>query len=464
MSKDHVDIYNDEGECIGENLPVMAFHPLLNPYMTEIAKMCKTTAFINLERLEKNIKMGYYGEMTTLKQDEIQMDQYKRDWDIVKAADDVAKLIRKKMTIGHNGGKFSGTDFEVKVIAGGKILHIRLPQRVLDISASIAPLYTIPGIALGQSIAEIHDVNPMKDPDGATLIKSAIFGRFPQTLEFGSNSPIFTLLKPPHREEGIGTLFKSQRVNNMVALANYRTFDAVALTTIFEQLAQMEMANSLGWFERYHLLGSVYQGFNANNIVLDLIKENAEGTVGDVVRGLMKRAYKDGVVYLPSENYPDVQPSGYKLYKTKDYALWNAYSCAGLLAACCVNIGASRAAQGVSAVLGIFGDMLGFESGGLPDPDAGRVMGTGLGYSFYTHSIYGGAGPGAFTMDHVIVRHTSGFLTPCASAGMCLDAGTQVFSPKMTSAGYFLLRKAVPLLQNPVEKTVEAAKEIKDKV
>jgi methyl coenzyme M reductase beta subunit len=47
---------------------------------------------------------------------------------------------------------------------------------------------------------------------------------------------------------------------------------------------------------------------------------------------------------------------------------------------------------------------------------------------------------------------------------MCLDAGTQVFSPKMTSAGYFLLRKAVPLLQNPVEKTVEAAKEIKDKV
>ncbi|MBD3227500.1 MAG: methyl-coenzyme M reductase subunit beta [Candidatus Lokiarchaeota archaeon] len=463
MGKDILDIYNDEGECIGKDLPAMAFHPLLNPYMNKIAQLCKTSSFINLPRLEKNIKRGLYGEMTAIKQDEIQMDQYIRDWDIVRAAEDIVKKIKKKITIG-NGGKFSGTDVEVNLIGGGKIIHIKLPKKLLDVSASVAPLYTIPGIALGQSIAEIYDVNPMKDPDGATLIKSAIFGRYPQTLEFGSNCPIFTLLKPPHREEGCGTLFKSQRINNMVALANYRTFDAVALTTIFEQLAQLEMANNLGWFKRYHVLGTVYQGFNANNLVLDLIKENADGTVGDVVRNLMKRAYKDGVVYKPSNSYPDVQPSGYVLYKTKDYALWNAYSCAGLLAACCVNIGASRAAQGVSAVLGIFGDMLSFESGGLPDPDAGRIMGTGLGFSFYTHSIYGGAGPGAFTMDHVIVRHSSGFFTPCAAAGMCLDAGTQVFSPKLTSSGYFLLRKEFKLLQDPVEKTVEAAKQIKDKV
>ena len=462
MSNDVVDIYNDENECIGKNLPVKAFHPLYNDYIIRISDLFKRSAFINLERLEKNIKRGYHGEMTTVKQDEIRMPQYSKKWNIKSAGPDIVEKMKKKLSLIPNGAT-NGSDLEVYLMGGNKIIYVKLPEKMMKISASVAPLYTLTGIALGQSIAEIYDVTPMHDPDGATLIKSSIFGRFPQTLEFGSNCPISTFLKPPHLEEGIGTLFKSQRINNIVALANYRTFDAAALATIIEQLAQFEMGNSLGWFERYHLLGSVYQGFNANNIALDLIKENAEGTVGDVVRSLMNRAYNDDIVYLPSENYPDVQPSGFKMYKTRDYALWNAYTCAGLLAACCVNIGASRAVQGVSAVLGAFGDLVGFESGGLPDPDAGRVMGTGIGFAFYTHSIYGGAGPGAFTMDHVIVRNTSGFLTPCVAAAMCLDAGTQVFSPKLTSAGFFQIREEIPLLQNPVEKVVEAAKKIKDK-
>ena len=87
--------------------------------------------------------------------------------------------------------------------------------------------------------------------------------------------------------------------------------------------------------------------------------------------------------------------------------MWNAYSCAGLLAAVIINIGASRAAQGISAVMSTFGDLLIFESGGLPDPDFGRIMGTGLGFAFYTHSIYGGAGPGAFQMDRTIALRTA---------------------------------------------------------
>jgi len=90
-------------------------------------------------------------------------------------------------------------------------------------------------------------------------------------------------------------------------------------------------------------------------------------------------------------------------------------------------------------------------------------MGTALGFTFYTHSIYGGAGPGAFTMDHVIARHTSGFFTPCVAAAMCLDAGTQIFTPKLTSATYFKLRKEIPLLSDVVAKTTEAANKIKNK-
>lgn len=248
-------------------------------------------------------------------------------------------------------------------------------------------------------------------------------------------------------------------VNHLVALSNKRTFDAVALTTILEQAAQWEMGNAIGWFERYQLLGSAYQGFNANNLVLDLIRENKEGTIGDVAYSVVRRAVEDGIIKVKR-----TLPSGFKIYSTSDYSLWNAYTCAGLLAAVVVNVGASRAAQSVSTVTGYFGDLLIFETGGLPDPDAGRVEGTGQGFAFYTHSIYGGAGPGAYTLDHVIPRHGSGFIGPCIVAGMCLDSGTQLFSPEMTSANYFKIREKLPLIHEPLKKVAEAAEEIKSEI
>lgn len=459
--KHDVDIYNDENECIGKNLPVFAFHPIYNPYIRKFANFIKRSAFISLETLEQNVKQGRLGEMTTMRKDEVQMPQYKRKWNIVNASAEIAENLKDKLNYDGTGAEDDG--IEVREMAGGKILYVRLPQRITDISISNSPLFTIVGVSLGQAISEIFEVNPEDDLDGATLVKSAIFGRYPQTVEFGSNCPIFAFTSSPQAEEGVGTLYRSPQINSIVALANNRTFDAAALATIIEQLGQFEVGNSIGWFEKYHLLGMVYQGFNANNVTLDLIKENAEGTVGDVTRSLMKRSVKDGVVYKPPNKYPFVQPSGYIMYRMKDYSMWNAYSCAGLLAACIVNVGASRAVQGVSAVLGAFGDLIAFESGGLPDPDAGRVMGTGLGFCFYTHSIYGGAGPGAFKMNHVIVRNTSGFLTPCVAAAMCLDAGTQIFSPKMTAKNYFLIRKEFPLIHDPLLKVTEAAKSIKDK-
>jgi len=462
MSNDVVDIYNDENECIGTNIPVKAFSPLYNPYIGQIIRLLKRTAFVSLEQLQQNYQKGRYGEMTSLRKDEIQLEQYIRKWNILKAAPEIAERLQEKISINPNFVE-DGGGAEVKVLMDGKLLMVTLPERRIYLAASEAPLYTITGVALAQVITELFGVTIENDADGCALIKTGIFGRYPQTREFGSNSPIFAFMGAPQAEEGIGTQYRSLMINHVTALANNRTFDAVALASILEQAGQFEMANALGWFERYHLLGMVYQGFNANNMVMDLITENAEGTVGDVVQSVIKRGLKDGLLYLKSKEYPTVQPSGFKMYSTKDYSLWNAYSVAGALAAAIVNVGASRACQGVSAALSMYSDMLSFASGGLPDPDAGRLMGTALGFSFYTHSIYGGAGPGAFTMDHVITRHTSGFLTPCVAAAMCLDAGTQIFAPKITSGNYYKLRKEIPLFAEPHRKVAEAAMSIKDK-
>ena len=71
-----------------------------------------------------------------------------------------------------------------------------------------------------------------------------------------------------------------------------------------------------------------YQGLNANNLVFDIVKENGKGTVGTVIRSLVGRAIEDNVIRVAKK-----MPSGYNIYEPQDWALWNAYAAAGLLAA-----------------------------------------------------------------------------------------------------------------------------------
>ena len=192
------------------------------------------------------------------------------------------------------------------------------------------------------------------------------------------------------------------------------------------------MANAVGPFERAQLLIYAYQGLNANNIVYDLVKENGQtGTVGTVMQSLVERAVEDKVITQTAG-----QAGGYfKPYETKDPMLWNAYASAGTLAATMVNAGAGRFAQAVSSTLLYFNDILEHETG-LPGADYGRVMGAAVGFSFFSHSIYGGGGPGIFNGNHVVTRHAAGNGIPCIVAACALDAGTQMFSPEGTAKIY----------------------------
>ncbi len=459
--KDRIDLYSDNGDCIAENIPLETISPLVNPYIRKFLHFIKSTALVDLKTIETMAQAGRAGHITALRRDEVQMPWHARDWPIVQNA----KLIAERVEEILKTHQFDGVpdDTMVRLFEGDQKLMIKLSTHRIDCACGRDPVFTLSGLAVGQAISELFDITPETDPDGCAFLKNILYGRYPQTVTFQPGNPVAGFLNPPQQDEGIGTGFRTILINHLVALANKRTFDAVAFATILEQASQFEIGNALGWYERYCLLGMAYQGFNANNIVLDLVKENKSGTVGDVIRSLMRKSLEDGVIRPKGDKFPDVLPSGYKFYTSDDIPMWNAYSCAGLLAACIVNVGASRAAQCVSAVLGGFGDLLCFESGGLPDPDCGRVMGTGLGFCFYTHSIYGGAGPGAFPMDHVLVKHTSGFFTPCIAAAMCLDAGTQIFNPQMTSGGFFKIREELPLFENPIQQVAEAALELKKK-
>ncbi|MHA1299811.1 MAG: coenzyme-B sulfoethylthiotransferase subunit beta [Candidatus Helarchaeota archaeon] len=450
--EDKIDIYDDEGNCLAEDLPIEALSPLNNSYMLEILDFVKSTAFIDLKKLETIIHSGKVGYTSEENATEIQMPWYSRDWAVYDNAEIIAEKIQSKLQVSDSD------DSIINFLPGNDVIIVRIPKKRMAASSSRNNAYTIAGVALMQAISEVFDVTPQTDPDGCGLIKNAVFGRYPQTISFPPNNALTCLLRPPQTEEGMGLGYKTVNLTDLVALTNKRTFDAITLSTILEQAAQFEMGNAIGWFERYHLLGLAYQGLNGDNLLYDLIKENREGRVGDVVKSLMQFAFEDKIIKYYGRRYPAKFFSEYRLIKANDFARWNAYMVTALLAACIVNVGASRAAQSVSAAIIGFSDLLNFESGF--DPDCGRVIGSALGLNMSTHSEIGTGDICTLSMDNEYLRNTS-FISPCLAAALCLDSGTQLKKPDVSSSMYFRMKEVVPLFDEPLKKVAEAAKNCK---
>jgi methyl-coenzyme M reductase beta subunit len=202
-------------------------------------------------------------------------------------------------------------------------------------------------------------------------------------------------------------------------------------------------------------LDLAYEGLNANNLLFNLIKENGKtGTLADVVYSLVEKAKADGVIKSKKK-----MPSGFVVYEADDPQLWNAYASAGMLAAVCVNCAAMRAGQPVPSNIMYFNELVEHETG-MPGVDFGMAQGTSVSSSFFSHSIYGGGGPGVFYGNHIVTRHAKGQFIPCFCASMCIDADTMYFSPSRTSGLYGEVLGAIPEFAEPMKAVAEGAKEI----
>jgi len=166
------------------------------------------------------------------------------------------------------------------------------------------------------------------------------------------------------------------------------------------------------------------------------------------------RARKDGVMEAKQK-----VGSGYTVYGTDDLQMWNAYASAGMLAAVMVNCAALRAGQSVPSNIMYFNELIENETG-LPGVDYGRAQGTSVSSSFFSHSIYGGGGPGVFHGNHIVTRHAKGQFIPCFCAAMCIDADTLYFTPARTSALYGEVFGAIPEFAEPMKAVAEGAKQI----
>ena len=425
--EDVIDLYDDYGKRIAKDVPLEAISPLRNKAIQKIASLTKRTIAVNLAGIEKALATGQIGG-SKIAGKEIEVPLVK---DAKKLADDIKAMVQVT----------EGDDTVVEVKNDGKLIVVIVPEDRLNAGVEYTTGFTAVAAAITEAIIDRYKVPMYK----ANMVKGAVWGQYPQTVNFaGSN--IKTILEVPQMNEGAGFALRNIMSNHVVALVQRNAMQGAALSSLFETCAAYEMGDAIGPFERQHLLSLAYQGLNANNLVYSLVKKNGKtGTVGTVVESLMERAIDDGVIRVK-----ETLPSGYNVYTTDDLPKWNAYAAAGEVAAVMVNVGAARAAQGVPSTVLYYNDLLEHESA-LPGVDYGRAEGVGVGMSFFSHSIYGGGGPGLFHGNHVVTRHAKGTLIPAVTAGNCLDGGTQTFSAEATSGLFKDVFGGMPEFNTPMQ-------------
>ena len=438
--EDVIDLYDDYGKRIAKDVPLEAISPLRNKAIQKIASLTKRTIAVNLAGIEKALATGQIGG-SKIAGKEIEVPLVK---DAKKLADDIKAMVQVT----------EGDDTVVEVKNDGKLIVVIVPEDRLNAGVEYTTGFTAVAAAITEAIIDRYKVPMYK----ANMVKGAVWGQYPQTVNFaGSN--IKTILEVPQMNEGAGFALRNIMSNHVVALVQRNAMQGAALSSLFETCAAYEMGDAIGPFERQHLLSLAYQGLNANNLVYSLVKKNGKtGTVGTVVESLMERAIDDGVIRVK-----ETLPSGYNVYTTDDLPKWNAYAAAGEVAAVMVNVGAARAAQGVPSTVLYYNDLLEHESA-LPGVDYGRAEGVGVGMSFFSHSIYGGGGPGLFHGNHVVTKHSKGVLIPAVTAGNCLDGGTQTFSAEATSGLFKEVFGDVPEFKTPMQIVAAEAKKVAKKL
>lgn len=436
--KDRIDLYSDRGQLLVEGALLESISPFYNKAIQRIISLIKRGVLVDLEGTEKSLKEGRVGgEGCRIRGKEI-------DIDIVAHAQQISKRVEDIIRVKEDD------DTSVELLKGGKSLLIFSPSVRLNAGVEYTSGITAVAAAVTQALIDEFDIGM----DKVSMVKAAIWGRYPQTIDMkGSN--LKWLLNPPQQNEGLGYALRNILVNHIVAMTEMNAMNATALASVLEHAAMFEMGDAIGPFERMHLLGLAYQGLNANNLVYELVKENGkDGTIGTVVESIVGRAIEDKVI-----REKEILSSGYRVYSADDVALWNAYAAAGLVAAIMVNVGAARACQGVPSTIIYYNDLLEHETS-LPGVDFGRATGTAVGMAFFSHSIYGGGGPGIFNGNHIVTRHSKGFVIPAIAAGVALDAGTQTFSPERTSGWASDVFAKIPEFKEPIKMIAESAKEV----
>ncbi len=186
---------------------------------------------------------------------------------------------------------------------------IQSPKSRIIAGADFMSATTVGAAAVTQTIMDMFGT----DPYDAPIVKAAVWGSYPQTMDL-MGGQVQGILSIPQNNEGLGFSLRNIMANHVAAISNRNAMNASALSSIYEQSGIFEMGGAVGMFERHQLLGLAYQGLNANNLLYDIVKENGkDGTIGTVIESVVRRAIEAGIISVDK-----TAPSGYNFYKAND--------------------------------------------------------------------------------------------------------------------------------------------------
>lgn len=431
---DKIDLYSDRGSKLKSGVDLTVISPMKNTAIKKIVTGIKRTAAVDLAGIEKTLAAGTQGGKGR------KIPGVELKLDIVKNAAKIQSAVANMIKVD------SGDDTNVESLNGGKQLLVQIPTARIDVAAEYVSSLTCAASATTQAIIDQFNIGMFESP----AVKSAVWGQYPQTLDMvGGN--VKSIVEIPQKDEGFGYTLRNVMANHLAATCKYNAMNTAALCSTLENVGVFEMGDAIGIQERHRLLAYGLQGLNVNNMVYGTVKMLGKtGTIGTVVHACVEKAIADKIISADKKF-----ASGYTSYKCNDVGKWNAYCAAGNMVATMINCGAMRAPQSVSAVLLYFNDLIEKETS-LPGCDFGKVQGTAVGFSFFSHSIYGGGGPGTFNGNHVTTRHSKGLAVPCVAAAVALDAGVQIYSPTKTSGLVGDVFSAVDEFREPINAIAEA--------
>ena len=315
---DKVDIYDDRGKLLESKVDIMSLAPTRNKAIKKIILETKRSVAISIAGIQGALasgKMGGKGRHILGRG---------LNYDLVGNVDALAAKVKDLVKVDN------GDDTNVKVLKGGKSLLVQVPESRMIAGADYMSATTVGAAAVTEAILDMFKT----DMYDAPIVKGAVWGSYPQTMDLmGGN--VASILSIPQNNEGLGFSLRNIMANHIAAITNRSAINSSALSSIYEQAGIFEMGGAVGMFERHQLLGLAYQGLNANNLLHDVVKENGKtGTIGTVVQSIVSKAIEDGIISVDKK-----APSGYNFYKANDVPLWNAYAAAGTLAATLVNCG-----------------------------------------------------------------------------------------------------------------------------
>jgi methyl-coenzyme M reductase beta subunit len=234
--KETVDLYDDEGKLLKSKVALEKVSPLVNPAIKKIIDLTKKTVAVNLAGVENGVKTGAMGKGS--------IPGRGLNLNLVKDVDAIADKIKKLVSVE------DGDDTKVTKVGGGKLLLIEVPSARMAAASTYDAASTSVASATVQAIIDNYDVGMFDGP----MVKSAVWGAYPQTMDMQGGN-IITVLSIPQNNEGLGYSLRNVSANIVAMMTHRNAMQTAALSCTFEQAGEFEMGMAIGPFERAQLLG-----------------------------------------------------------------------------------------------------------------------------------------------------------------------------------------------------------------